>query len=149
MGGVEVQKRVGWSNAGVENRNRIKGIGGRYAAVSIAQVHAGNRRQISPGRIGACLRCLSSVPINIKPHSTGEPSESSPAQMTTVSRFSTLPTALFSSRSTYTPGVIACVIFHSLSSHYLPSMYSFIIISFFSLLFSSYHQSNLYCTIIL
>lgn len=32
----------------------------------------GNRRQISPGRLNACLRCLSSVPINIKPHSTNE-----------------------------------------------------------------------------
>lgn len=31
-----------------------------------------NRRQISPGRLDACLRCLSSVPINIKPHSTNE-----------------------------------------------------------------------------
>lgn len=31
-----------------------------------------NRRQISPGRLDACLRCLSSVPINIKPHSANE-----------------------------------------------------------------------------
>lgn len=41
-------------------------------------VHAGNRRQISPQRLDACLRCLSSAPINIKPHSASEPPDQLP-----------------------------------------------------------------------
>lgn len=45
-----------------------------------------NRRQISPGRLDACLRCLSSVPINIKPHSTNEAGPPAPGHPSTAAR---------------------------------------------------------------
>lgn len=76
--------------------------GGRYSTVSIARLHAGNRRQISPGRLDACLRCLSSVPINIKPHSTSQPRVSPPSSSLSLSRSLSL-----SLDSTYTPVQLA------------------------------------------
>lgn len=56
----------------------LVGVRGVRARIGPHCCTPANRRQISPGRLDACLRCLSSVPINIKPHSTNEARPAAP-----------------------------------------------------------------------